>query len=127
MAQPRRRLIKNEPLYVRKPFTINGQTAVAGKEFKYRRLSISPRRVMQLYETGYLVGEEMAKHLVQVLKPVRDDESTGQGLEMIAVGGGWWDVLKDGVRQNEKTLRKDDASELLASMQESSGEADKDE
>jgi hypothetical protein len=49
--------------------------------------------------------------------PVPNPPQHGPVVEVVGIGGGWYDVLVDGEKVNDKSLRKNDADEMAASYE----------
>ena len=51
---PERKFDPSKPIYARKAFTANGNKIAGGQQFDWKKLAVAQRRVLQMFEAGYL-------------------------------------------------------------------------
>lgn len=121
------------PTYVRRSFRGSGREWLPGQSFDWGNLSISQRRVSQLFQQRYLTHEEPEftpedeaadkaidetnKGDLQGDPEEKQPDETAGGPKIVSKPGGWYDVVDaEGKVLNEKSLRQPDAEELLAGI-----------
>lgn len=63
-------------------------------------------------KTGEAINDEPLDEEVAAEIAGEDGEELAPEIEVVHVGGGWYDVMQDGVRLNTRSLRKDMAYEF---------------
>lgn len=63
----------NRPVFARKPFTSGGRKLLPGDRLDWKRLSISQRRIRQMYDGGYLIHKDEEPQPAPEPAPLLDD------------------------------------------------------
>lgn len=122
------------PAYVRRTFRGSGREWLPGQSFDWGALSISQRRVSQLFQQRYLTHEEPEftpedeaadktidetnkGDLQGGIEEKKQPDEKADGAKIVKKPGGWYDVVDvEGKVVNPKSLREPEAEELLASL-----------
>jgi hypothetical protein len=96
---PERKFDPSKPVYARKAFTANGNKVAGGQQFDWKKLAVAQRRVLQMFEAGYLYHADSKPVNVTVedkttVKPTPEpvDVTFKDKIEELADMGQEWDA-----------------------------------
>jgi hypothetical protein len=96
---PERKFDPSKPVYARKAFTANGNKIAGGQKFDWKKLAVAQRRVLQMFEAGYLYHADSKPVNVTVedkttVKPTPEpvDVTFKDKIEELADMGQEWDA-----------------------------------
>ncbi len=96
---PERKFDPSKPVYARKAFTANGNKIAGGQQFDWKKLAVAQRRVLQMFEAGYLYHADSKPVNVTVedkttVKPTPEpvDVTFKDKIEELADMGQEWDA-----------------------------------
>jgi hypothetical protein len=96
---PERKFDPSKPVYARKAFTANGNKIAGGQQFDWKKLAVAQRRVLQMFEAGYLYHADSKPVNVTVedktaVKPTPEpvDVTFKDKIEELAEMGQEWDA-----------------------------------
>jgi len=96
---PERKFDPSKPVYARKAFTANGNKIAGGQQFDWKKLAVAQRRVLQMFEAGYLYHADNKPVNVTVenkttVKPTPEpvDVTFKDKIEELADMGQEWDA-----------------------------------
>jgi len=96
---PERKFDPSKPIYARKAFTANGNKIAGGQQFDWKKLAVAQRRVLQMFEAGYLYHADSKPVNVTVedkttvkLAPEPVDVTFKDKIEELADMGQEWDA-----------------------------------
>lgn len=96
---PERKFDPSKPVYARKAFTANGNKIAGGQQFDWKKLAVAQRRVLQMFEAGYLYHADSKPVNVTVedkttvkLAPEPVDVTFKDKIEELADMGQEWDA-----------------------------------
>ena len=96
---PERKFDPSKPIYARKAFTANGNKVAGGQQFDWKKLAVAQRRVLQMFEAGYLYHADNKPVNVTVedkttvkLAPEPVDVTFKDKIEELADMGQEWDA-----------------------------------
>ena len=96
---PERKFDPSKPIYARKAFTANGNKIAGGQQFDWKKLAVAQRRVLQMFEAGYLYHADSKPVNVTVedkttVKPTPEpvDVTFKDKIEELADMGQEWDA-----------------------------------
>ena len=96
---PERKFDPSKPIYARKAFTANGNKIAGGHQFDWKKLAVAQRRVLQMFEAGYLYHADSKPVNVTVedkttVKPTPEpvDVTFKDKIEELADMGQEWDA-----------------------------------
>lgn len=137
-----KQIINGQVLLARKPFRFAGKRFEPGMKFPYQQMSVAWRKVLTMYGSGLVIPEDdfeksgLSKSGALVTEEIEEQEDTEQeevpvksgrtvpppsenadsGVTIVNLDRGWFDVMDNGEKANDKKLRRDDAVKLAEEL-----------